>query len=503
MKKRGQITLFIIMGIMLVLGSLIFFLVKDIVFDVEEIDNQEVIDKLRYDTYSCLKDLGKEAIVSISEKGGYVYLPEHSSEGNIKTSYYLYENIKRIPSKQDIEQEVAKYIDYNHMRCIPIDEGYEITYSEPEVSALIKDKDIFVSTNLSIYTTIDKITYEIDSLNFVIDQKPIIEILDLSEKILEKDDFSIIKIFNNAEKSQTNISLLRQGHTVFFFITKGDIEWRFAAKYPLKEIDDIEEETIEIGRITINPLRLKIFKDTGVYIEKGFSQDTLKNIENIFSRLDIEGLFLDKMILRKSLELEITISEDPLKKIIIKIPDDISYQELESFILDELVYYIGFDEIRFDSDYDLAVSRIDNQTLFIKRSLSPVLEKMAQNTEKLSLLSKEEEKAMFREPLEPENIYRYLSENTVSEEKQTLLEKMARNMERVVYQFIQIRKLVDEKIILEDIDKEWDDFESRAKAIRIYIKQDNLDSRLIIKERISDDSEGVKSQEYQRISSIS
>ena len=77
-KKRGQLTLFIIIGIMMLLSSAMVFYIKDRIANKESFEDlvgdipMEVAPVKEF-VEKCMYDLGKQAIILIGENGGYVY----------------------------------------------------------------------------------------------------------------------------------------------------------------------------------------------------------------------------------------------------------------------------------------------------------------------------------------------------------------------------------------------------------------------------------------------
>jgi len=98
-KKRGQLTIFIILGIVLLFAFGFLFFVRNIFFEAKieaesQTKLQEVFQSEAFKTYSssCLDEVSKEAILLIGKQGGNIepegkFLPVQDNNKNISVSY--------------------------------------------------------------------------------------------------------------------------------------------------------------------------------------------------------------------------------------------------------------------------------------------------------------------------------------------------------------------------------------------------------------------------------
>ena len=130
MKKRGQITIFIIIGvILLVITALIFYFQKQ---QAEYRPKKEIIQKLGpVELYmqSCVDQLAKDAIIKLGDKGGYVYLPEildrtpsaHITEdrfGLLKVPFWYFNDESYMPSIAEMEYQIGLHINRTFKECL-------------------------------------------------------------------------------------------------------------------------------------------------------------------------------------------------------------------------------------------------------------------------------------------------------------------------------------------------------------------------------------------------
>jgi len=90
--KRGQVTIFIIIGVVLV-GLILIFLIFRLNKDSSDSDKKITIDPDLQPIYSyvekCIRDVGENAIIYIGTTGGYYNIPEKAT--NYSVAYYYFE----------------------------------------------------------------------------------------------------------------------------------------------------------------------------------------------------------------------------------------------------------------------------------------------------------------------------------------------------------------------------------------------------------------------------
>jgi len=169
--KRGQVTIFVIIAIILVVAVALFFVLRDS-FGVISIP--ESIQPAYSHFLSCVESEAQTGINVLESRGGYIELPEFepgssympfSSQlmflGNpIPYWYYVSGNNlekEQIPSREEMEEQLANFVEDNIRKCEFGDyyeEGFEITLGEPSVDVnILEDK---VRINLEMDTNFVK-----------------------------------------------------------------------------------------------------------------------------------------------------------------------------------------------------------------------------------------------------------------------------------------------------------------------------------------------------------
>jgi hypothetical protein len=144
LKKRGQLTLFVIVAVVLVVGIAGYFIVKDVILD-KPIPGSEII---RDSVDDCLTFTTKNALYFVSYQGGYNTRPERNFNFDPSYfSYYYYEGQDMMPSLEMMESEMGVYVAENLGGCFDSLEvaGFEIDYNQFDVDVDIsKDGVEFV-----------------------------------------------------------------------------------------------------------------------------------------------------------------------------------------------------------------------------------------------------------------------------------------------------------------------------------------------------------------------
>ncbi|MFT4310169.1 MAG: hypothetical protein ACMXYC_00905, partial [Candidatus Woesearchaeota archaeon] len=175
MSQRGQVTLFIILGIVLLFAVGLFFLFRS---QIEEVDVRAKVyanptSSLEAYVAQCMEDVTYEGLLLLGQQGGYIDLPPHIrfnpslSIGSVPGSPLrtpLWGVEQTMPSMQEMEQELARFIQDDIMFCLqrmPIQ-----VISEPEVRVEINQEDIMVFMDYHFEEIVDDVV--LTSQHFVI-----------------------------------------------------------------------------------------------------------------------------------------------------------------------------------------------------------------------------------------------------------------------------------------------------------------------------------------------
>lgn len=169
MKRRGQVTIFIIIAIVIAAGIVAYFVFRDDVGTSLPEDMQPV-----YDFYiSCLEATVKEGVSLLGEQGGYIELPDFeagsayipfSSQMSFfgqAVPYWMYvsgNNIlkEQVPTRRGMERQLETYVsdrlttcDFSEFEAM----GYDVYIEEGVASVGIKENnvDVGVTNQITIF----------------------------------------------------------------------------------------------------------------------------------------------------------------------------------------------------------------------------------------------------------------------------------------------------------------------------------------------------------------
>jgi len=171
MNKRGQVTIFVIVAILIVAIVAIYFLLIKPPNETQGVYTASIYNFVD----ECIQETAEDAIYEIGQNGGYYFPPSTSTQTGIA---YYYLNGRNIMPKEDIlENQISLFIEQNLFFCtknfvqfknynisqgeisvdttiskdaVKIEVNYPITLSQGEDSARIEDfeEDIYVRLGL-------------------------------------------------------------------------------------------------------------------------------------------------------------------------------------------------------------------------------------------------------------------------------------------------------------------------------------------------------------------
>ena len=156
--KRGQITLFVILGIVIIgllaaayylRSSFVKTTAEKTVFEESELTTQEI--EVKNIVEDCLSEIGEEAILYTSARGGY-YEPPGKIEpfNSVAVPYYLYKDKEEVPTIETLQEQIALYIDNNIKDCV-IENSPEVEIvQDPTTTAILNDEKLRLETEMPV-----------------------------------------------------------------------------------------------------------------------------------------------------------------------------------------------------------------------------------------------------------------------------------------------------------------------------------------------------------------
>ncbi len=217
--KKGQVTIFIIIAVLIVAMAALFFVFRD--KPVEETVFLEA-EPIRNYVVACLDSFVEEGIYFLGLQGGYYNVPEPSERYlYIDVPVYLEYDSVNVPSIERVESELVDYVSEALPFCLDgLDEfregGFEIEEGEFSGNAFVGERIVF---DLDYPLTIRK-GDQVSSIRSF-------------ESRLEFDFISKYEIANNISEFHAEIP----GWLDIWHITKSGMENDFFAEYLELESD--------------------------------------------------------------------------------------------------------------------------------------------------------------------------------------------------------------------------------------------------------------------------
>jgi hypothetical protein len=196
MNKRGQITIFIIIGILIIISVtlLLFYSKGKLIPDgKEQAETNQIMDPLKSQIDHCLEESLKETILFVGMQGGYYYSPAKTEEFlQADIPYYYYENEEISPDKKEMERQLALGVKEKLPKCLNKikqffnNTGVVMEYNIKTISILIANDKVVLNSKMPT-----KVYYGADEETDIISNKELARISNDFNSISELEDFSI------------------------------------------------------------------------------------------------------------------------------------------------------------------------------------------------------------------------------------------------------------------------------------------------------------------------
>lgn len=171
MKKRGQITVFILLGALLVVGGAIYLYANSQQYTSPTIPKDKDAKVVYTYVTDCVQQIGRHALTAAALNGGHITIPDHIARNPtsylafgdaVKIPLWYYDGKDRTPSLDEIQSHMDRYINENLPVCLnefaPLQDRYQITVlNESHVHTTIGPQHVTVHLTLPLrIETIDK-----------------------------------------------------------------------------------------------------------------------------------------------------------------------------------------------------------------------------------------------------------------------------------------------------------------------------------------------------------
>jgi hypothetical protein len=262
MNKRGQFTLFVVLGIVVVIIlGLVFYFQSEILSFVgisSELTYPSEVQEVADHVQECVDTSAYEAVSGIGSYGGYYTLPVTSYyDEDLQTNipYYLYDGTNIIISKEEIQENLNDYVEFVLSPCIDFTQFTDMSISAGElsVSSIVNEEEVEIVVEYPLTVTIEDQVYILDKPYSSIIQARLGALYDIAANIVdanqatEEIDYTALQDYGLA-----SIVVAPVNKNTILYILKDDLSFNgeaplifmFAEYYPGYEdiecIDDID-----------------------------------------------------------------------------------------------------------------------------------------------------------------------------------------------------------------------------------------------------------------------
>lgn len=280
MSKRGQITIIMIIGIiMLFLTLAVIFIVRNAATEDIKTKSEIIPDDTSFDPVKsyidyCLERTAKEAVEYVSFRGGYYHVPEPTlNQVLVNIPYYFNLGQKRFPTKDLISNQMASYIEDNIDDCFQDfssfrNQGIGVVSGKPKVEVTLGRTTIFdlhLSLELEkkdIIKGLQKFSYtlplDFEEVYSIIEQTMLeqeknpnfVPIGKVSSQSKEKDfKFELSYLDNNVVVYSYIFNRYFIDDEKYIFVFANRYDWRALEWKPLDYIQDLGDQRCYVGDI--------------------------------------------------------------------------------------------------------------------------------------------------------------------------------------------------------------------------------------------------------------
>lgn len=204
MKKRGQVTLFVIFGVILliIIGLFLYLKTNIFMFNPSSEDLNSELQSINEHILDCVEVTGDQPIITLGLHGGYLEPPTNSYRlySDYPVSYLCYnipdrlQCMNRMLRKNDMESQISDTISKSVIDCIDI-EGFRrfgsfniLTPSPLKVSTKIFSDSVLVNVNYPVTLKSTKSEAQAQQSDFSYSFiYPLGELYDLSQEIVNAE----------------------------------------------------------------------------------------------------------------------------------------------------------------------------------------------------------------------------------------------------------------------------------------------------------------------------
>jgi len=239
--RRGQVTIFIIIAIILVAAFSLYFIFKDKISVLSEDPTSEPIINF---VQECIDQTFEDSLIAVAKQGGYSgynYIEKTNEEG---ITYYILEGKNYAPSKKRVETEISEYFERKFFLCtqhFTDFSDYQIKEGFLETSINIGDEKAKLRADYPLTITKGDKTSRVENFESEINVRLGVVYKAVNDFVFQHESTEnlCLSCLNLAIEEDIFVDMKTsyEGEVVFTFrddyskLNKEPLEWVFANKY--------------------------------------------------------------------------------------------------------------------------------------------------------------------------------------------------------------------------------------------------------------------------------
>jgi hypothetical protein len=190
MKKRGQVTIFIIIGIVFLIILATLFLSSNPLPEYQDATTVKMAPIQEY-IQRCLATSMKQGVEKIAKNGGYHESTQILKESSFGVPFWFMDNMSITPSRRFIEEQISLEIQQGLQTCLDnfqvfIDQGYTVESTREGLLVEVEILENHINAKASLNKKISKAdtSIQLDSFSEKMEM-PLGKLYDVSTNILE------------------------------------------------------------------------------------------------------------------------------------------------------------------------------------------------------------------------------------------------------------------------------------------------------------------------------
>ena len=262
--KCSQVTIFVIIAVMIIVGIVLFFYLKNR-NSSSVLDIPDEIQPVYNSVQDCLKEAGKNAMIRIGKQGGYFFITQGIPSVDGKIPYYFYNGDNLLISRETLEKQISLQIEEYLYICLNNfselkNNGFSFDIND-EASVISKINDNLVSVTLNYHIFVHKreVSYALNSFETSIKNIRISEIYDLAEKISgssKNNEICLTCLFKFASDYKLSLNIEQLDDETLLFViedfniaTNSSYKFQFAGRYGSESTQKNIPEKITVPNI--------------------------------------------------------------------------------------------------------------------------------------------------------------------------------------------------------------------------------------------------------------